>query len=430
MKQEDIDIIQNYHENGEHEAIIDLIDSFDSMDYDAYCLRGRAWNNLGEPQKALEDLFAVEEQGKEDPLWHYRVMYSYDMMDENEKMIYHGKLALGYSPELDEDISLGMAYNYMEEGMLNEALEILTKYKLEQNCDWNNQMGRVHFMMNKYVEASMYLDQGIKLAILEENEDYAEEMAIGLYRCYEKLGKKDEMQRLEDTFHIKEMQIAEYSEEDLQIIGDHIEKHFGKFDMVMHELVSDTVHLDVALSSPNEERDHYVLTTMGMGAKLMEHMPPELIEKGYGRLELMITLPADWDVRADKEKWYWPLRWLKILGRLPFTQETWLGWGHTIPNGEPFAENTKLECMLLISPYEYGEGSYEAVLSNGERVHFLQLLPIYREEMDYKLAYGADALLDLFENDFSPVVDIKRKNYVPEEMRKKYFNWSNSPLKQ
>lgn len=431
MDQKDLKQIEKYHKMGWHEKIVELIDSLDEMDYDAYCLRGRAWTDLYEPYKALEDLLAVEKQGKDDPLWNYRMMYVYDMLDENQKMIEHGKKVLGHFPELDEKIVLGMTFNYLEERRFDEAQELMGEYKMEQNMDWNNMMGRLHFMKGEYVEASMYLDQGIKLAVASDEPDYVQSMAIGLYRCYEKLGKTDKVKELERVFGIAPEKLEGYSHEDLMIVEDHIAQNFGNFDMAFHEIESEIIRLDIIVSPPTPEKDHYVLTTIGMGAKIMEHMPSDLIELGYGRLELMIALPPDWNIQSEEERWSWPIQWLKILGRLPFVQEAWLGKGHTIPSrGGAYAENTELECLMLIPPFEYGEDSYEVELSNGEVVHFLQVIPIYREEVDYKLAYGADALIERFGDNFSGIVDVHRKNYAPKEMNKKYFNWTNSSLKQ
>lgn len=54
--------------------------------------------------------------------------------------------------------------------------------------------------------------------------------------------------------------------------------------------------------------------------------------------ELVISLPPFWPL--DEQSWrderhYWPVRLLKTLGRLPHEYDTWLGVGHTIPNGDP-----------------------------------------------------------------------------------------------
>ena len=30
-----------------------------------------------------------------------------------------------------------------------------------------------------------------------------------------------------------------------------------------------------------------------------------------------MSLPPDWKLGQEGEEWYWPIRWLKILARLP-----------------------------------------------------------------------------------------------------------------
>ena len=49
-------------------------------------------------------------------------------------------------------------------------------------------------------------------------------------------------------------------------------------------------------------------------------MPKELAEYKLERAELAIALPADWKLDQESmkdEKWYWPIRLLKSLARLP-----------------------------------------------------------------------------------------------------------------
>lgn len=103
---------------------------------------------------------------------------------------------------------------------------------------------------------------------------------------------------------------------------------------------------------PVEGRDYYTLVTMGMGAHRM-NVPKELAEYKLERAELAITLPPDWKLDQESmeaERWYWPIRLLKVLARLPIANDTWLGWGHTMDNQSPFAENTELCASLLTAP--------------------------------------------------------------------------------
>ena len=132
------------------------------------------------------------------------------------------------------------------------------------------------------------------------------------------------------------------------------------------------------------------------------------------RAELLLALPSDWQVNAEDEQWYWPIRLLKQLARLPGEEDAWLGWGHTIDNGEPYADNTQLCAALLVSPVIGAEEAETAQLPSGEEVNFYQVIPLYRGELDYKLANGTDALLDELE-DICIVVHPDRPDFSAAE---------------
>lgn len=187
-----------------------------------------------------------------------------------------------------------------------------------------------------------------------------------------------------------------YTEEEMEAVEGHIEQYFGKFENVFHELVSPDIHVDICVVPPSEERDYCTLVTMGMGAHRM-NVPEELAEYKLERAELAIALPADWKLDQESmkdEKWYWPIRLLKVLARLPIASDTWLGFGHTMDNKENFAENTKLCAAILTGPQSTEEGGEVCTLPGGEEVNFYQVIPLYEDELDYKLEHDADALLD------------------------------------
>lgn len=199
-----------------------------------------------------------------------------------------------------------------------------------------------------------------------------------------------------------------YDEEELDALEAHIDKYFGHSDKVFHEIVSPDIHVDIYIVEPTPEKNYYALITAGMGAHRMD-TPEELDEYKLQRAELVIYLPADWNIEGQEEKDYWPLRWLKILARLPIEHSTWLGWGHTVPNGGPMADNTKFTGVMLLDPENVDEEAAVCQLPNGENVNFYQVMPIYQEEMDFKIKHSAEALLERMD-DVSALVDIHRRN--------------------
>ena len=172
--------------------------------------------------------------------------------------------------------------------------------------------------------------------------------------------------------------------------------------------------LDICVVPPSDERDYYTLVTMGMGAHRM-NVPEELAEYKLERAELAIALPPDWKLDEESlkdERWYWPIGLLKVLARLPISNDTWLGFGHTMDKQSPFAEDTELCAALLVGPQDVvWNGGEVCTLPSGEEVNFYQVIPLYRNEMEYKMEHDADALLKKMAG-ISFVVNPTRQNAI------------------
>ena len=186
----------------------------------------------------------------------------------------------------------------------------------------------------------------------------------------------------------------------LEAISNHIERHIGPIENVWHEIISDLVHIDVHHVPPRPERNVHTLVTSGMSDLPMT--APEGQEE-FRYAELLLCLPPEWPVTQEAfqdETNYWPVRWLKTLARLPHEYKTWLGYGHTVPNGDPpqpFAPNTKLCCLMVMPPLTVDEEFYELRVSEEKTIHFWGLVPLYREEMNFKLRRGVEPLFPRFD---------------------------------
>ncbi len=133
----------------------------------------------------------------------------------------------------------------------------------------------------------------------------------------------------------KEFELALSDGDSIEKISAHIEKHIGEITHVFHEILSDQVHIDVHHIALTLARNYHTFVSSGMSDKAMS--VPEGREE-FRFAELMLALPADWPISDEafkKENNYWPIRWLKILARLPHEYDTWLEYGHTVPNGDP-----------------------------------------------------------------------------------------------
>ena len=198
-----------------------------------------------------------------------------------------------------------------------------------------------------------------------------------------------------------------YSERDQDAYEKMIQDRIGSYETVFHEIVSPDLHIDVIPIPPSEERNYYTLLTMGMGAY---RMPVPSMYGRMNRAELAIRLPADWDIRSNDEKWYWPIRIIKDLARMPYYQKTWLGYGHDVDFGQAFSEETEL-CAVLLDIFD---DSFEPLtLENGDQLVIYNVIPIYRSEMEYKNEHDAEALLDkMTEETIHGPLDLKRASVI------------------
>lgn len=216
----------------------------------------------------------------------------------------------------------------------------------------------------------------------------------------------------------------------LERIDSHLERWIGPAPMVFHEITSPTIHIDIHAVPPSGRAigegypmgmHHFTFVTSGVSTYPM-NVPAGAEEWRYA--ELMIALPPDWpglkpDATFDqsimsKEENWWPFRWLKSVARLPHQYNSWLGSGHTIPNGdppEPFAPGTGFCCMMLVPTLLIPREARRIVVSDDVVIHFYALWPLYAEELSYKLEHGMGPLMDrLLDAGVSEIIDRNRVN--------------------
>src|SRR5437764_869184 len=88
----------------------------------------------------------------------------------------------------------------------------------------------------------------------------------------------------------KDFELAFGDNENIDRVSEHVERHFGKIEMVWHEMVSDVVHIDVHWVKPTPERNYHALVTSGMSDRPMT--VPEGAE-AFRYSELLVCLPPD-----------------------------------------------------------------------------------------------------------------------------------------
>jgi hypothetical protein len=195
-----------------------------------------------------------------------------------------------------------------------------------------------------------------------------------------------------------------------EAIENHLDNFIEKDNdiTVFDEIESPDFHLDVYWIKPNKDRNYILLMTNGISS-----IPLKTPKKDFSKyIELCILLPKGWKLENEdwrKDKNYWPIKILKDIGRYPSRNDTWLGYGHSIPTGIPII-GTKFTGILLIKSKILPE-EFQQIKYGRNKIELYTLLPLYGEELEYKKNNGTKKLLELFEEkNINEIINIKRKN--------------------
>lgn len=189
-------------------------------------------------------------------------------------------------------------------------------------------------------------------------------------------------------------------------------KLLGEQLVVSHEVLPLIPHIDVytfkrTFKSGGADQVVYSLVTGGMSD--LEMTLPRRAPKDIPRRVELIFYCAE-----PREEYIATLRW---VAHFPHNAKSFLGYGHTMPNGnppEPFWGSADLDTLLFMPPIVTKDQTLPSELRlEGEPVHFLWVVPLTTAECNYKLEKGFDAILDLFEQHQHPhVFDPNRRSYV------------------
>jgi hypothetical protein len=120
------------------------------------------------------------------------------------------------------------------------------------------------------------------------------------------------------------------------------------------------------------------------------------------------------DCHEPREEYISTLRW---LAHFPHNANSWLGYGHTMPNGNPpapFWGSEAMDTVLFMPPIVMKDQTLPTELILGsDPVHLLWVVPLTTAECNFKLKNGFDAIVGLLQQHRHPYVfDPARKSYV------------------
>lgn len=201
----------------------------------------------------------------------------------------------------------------------------------------------------------------------------------------------------------------------VEIIDSHLDDFFTDEDdiVVFDEIESEIIHRDIYFIKAVDDRPYHILLSCGMSALPMK-VPGDVESSEFA--EVMILLPKEWSLSYESfndERNYWPIRLMKELMMLPHAGETWLGVGHTYGHeeDEELAPGIGFNSVMLASSMELSDDFTQISLENNDVIDMYTLIPLYKEELEFKKRYGANKLLEKLDRfGIGEIVKVGRKN--------------------
>jgi hypothetical protein len=100
----DIEQLQRWHDSEDHQKIIDAVEqlSLKERTFEITGMYARALNNAERYQEALDQLMAVEEHGRENGAWNFRVGYSLYYLKHKPEAAEYFRRAINYGDDCDD----------------------------------------------------------------------------------------------------------------------------------------------------------------------------------------------------------------------------------------------------------------------------------------------------------------------------------------
>jgi hypothetical protein len=199
---------------------------------------------------------------------------------------------------------------------------------------------------------------------------------------------------------------------DFQPILNHIQKYFGSDGFLVQNPFND---VKILIIPPNKKRNYALYITLGISERPMFDLPDlsyvgAVLRKEDNPLrgafkdnyaELMVKLPLDWPLPSlsggiNDDDYFWPISYMFELGDFVHEEKTIFRAGHTFGYDKnfTFAKNTKLAGWLFTQPQEISSDFARLKINSTKIVSFLQLIPLYLEELLYAEKYSTEELRD------------------------------------
>ena len=143
--------------------------------------------------------------------------------------------------------------------------------------------------------------------------------------------------------------------------------------------------------------DYPFLTVFTAGLS-NERVETPAFGEAKSRVELMMHLPFTWPMEGEYGQYpqfQWPINWMRTLPQHLLSGSIPLPGTHVIISNDeppvPLGPGTEQTCLLLIADFYQ---CFPIETSEGQKIHFYHVVPLYTEEREFEKANGMQPLLE------------------------------------
>lgn len=333
--------------------------------------------------------------------------------------------------EMNEELTLMLAHCLSQCARYREALDILTEIEddvTDDDLSYYIELAGANFGLHHYRTAIKQADH-----CLEIDENCIEAWLL-LCLIYQETGddekfeqasrtaKEIDEQSWENIFGERLDELSCYTEDEKAVVLRYLKKQFGSNALDIDNIDPQDHPISILFMSPNESFDHYRIVTLGLGA----YRGIEQTQEGneiIHRVEIVSCIPGSCSFREALDLAGWVIRIMRQFGEMIQFDRSWLGFGHTISYGDRLDESVDYDGVIFAPAFNLSKSKDRCILPCGEEVEFLQMIPLYEDEMVFKMENGCMELFDRLYaglGDNAYMVLAKRKNLCAGTVHKKW----------
>lgn len=155
MEKDLLEQLDLWHKDGEFEKIAERILGIPEQDrdYELISHLARTMNNLEQYEGALQLLLTIEQQGKQDSLWHFRLGYSYYYLEQYENAVRAFEGAIQLDPT-DKDALMFLNWSRREIGRMKHR----RKQSVQTESEQGNGNGKGEFTFAEKIKPFLLVE--------------------------------------------------------------------------------------------------------------------------------------------------------------------------------------------------------------------------------------------------------------------------------